>query len=416
MVNAIKNPGFESGMDEWSIYGWYSGNKVEHQATGGIDNGKCVKLTVPAEKGQSHIYTHASVMPGSHTLKFNVKRIIGDVDVWIMLYVNGAWKYSPSFIPQLTSSFTELSYTFAATGYGMQNVEIRLIAGSAEGVALFDNVSLMVDESEYESPYDGWLYANVIQNDVRLRDTPSTSGSIVGYYPKGRRAVIKDAGNGWFKCRWKNKDAYILGTTLSPPTANEDMERYILVNVANQEVNAQHNGNPKYYNKELDNNGDWCHWFADWITCHCLWPFDGDLNIPQESNVRNGISFFLQSDSFYFVHAEDKVKAYGFSDLKEFMSQAELTNAEMNYRAEIGDYVYFRIDDTTKISRHVGVVIDVSSNGTTITSIEGNASAKGSQAIGNNKVFIQPPLGPDVPGKRFNSDIVGFGKPYYGNG
>ena len=57
---------------------------------------------------------------------------------------------SESFIPKLSTSYTELSFTFTVSGSGKRDVHIQFIAGSAEGVAWFDETSLLVDEEDIE--------------------------------------------------------------------------------------------------------------------------------------------------------------------------------------------------------------------------------------------------------------------------
>ena len=104
MVNILKNPGFESGITNWSTHCTYPGNRIEPMSTGG-KNGACIKLTVPPEKGQSFVAQTVELEPGTYTAKFFAKRTSGNVDVWIAVCIDYEWQFSESFIPKLSTSY-----------------------------------------------------------------------------------------------------------------------------------------------------------------------------------------------------------------------------------------------------------------------------------------------------------------------
>lgn len=423
MVNILKNPSFEDGVANWATHCTYAGNSIEPMSSGG-KNGACIKLTVPPEKGQSFVQQVVKLVPGTHTVRFFAKRTSGNVDVWIAVRIDNKWQFSESFIPKLSSSYTELSFTFTVSGSSKRDVYIQFIAGSAEGVAWFDETSLLVDEKDIE---DDQLdlgvryFADVVVNGAGLtvRSQPSTNSASVGSWPNGRLAVVEAiAGNNeWVTCRWLNKIAYVSKAYLKNYRAIPNI--WDVANILNQVGTAEQlvtSREIKFYGPNYkDQPDDWCHYFADWIAGHCLWEH---AFIPEEPNCRDGVIKFLDEELFGFVNAWHKNEVFTNTDeTKNHMSSGTLDSLEQRYSPSAGDYIYFRKCpgdskySARETSYHVGVVVSYENvdGGIRVTAIEGNTSGDGTvNGVGFKTYDPTPGIGAGEGG-RYHKNILGFG-------
>lgn len=66
--------------------------------------------------------------------------------------------------------------------------------------------------------------------------------------------------------------------------------------------------------------------------------------------------------------------------LNRYMNVAPQQVIRSNY--QVGDLVLFDFSGKKKVTEHIGIVVDVSSNGKTVVTIEGNTSINGSQNNG----------------------------------
>lgn len=423
MVNILKNPSFESGLANWATHCTYSGNLIQPVSNGG-KNGACIKLTVPPEKGQSFIQQVVKLAPGIHTAKFFAKRTSGNVDVWISVRIGDQWQHSASFIPKLSTSYTELSYSFTVNGSSKQDVYIRFIAGSAEGVAWFDETSLMVNEEdvEDENPLELGVryYADVSVNSdgLRVRSQPNTNASVLGYWPNGRLAVVEaiEGNKEWVSCRWKNKSAYVSKAYMKNFRAIPSIWNVasILNNVGTSEKLADSHA-IKFYGPDLGYQPKWCHYFADWIAGHCLWEH---YFIPDKANCLDGVIAFLDKGSFAFANEWHKSEVFSnTSETKKHMSSGALDSFEQRYDPSAGDYVYFRKcpDDSgynaSETSYHVGVVVSSTQfgDGFRVTVIEGNTSGSNTIDGVGFKTYDPTPGTGEGKGGRYHKNILGFG-------
>lgn len=231
-TNLIQNPDFNSGLNSWSTYGWYTGNTITALTSGG-QSGACVKLVVPSEgdPGQSWIAQTVQLESGKeYMLSFYAKRT-GNVDVWVQITMPGETKYSPSYLYWLPSggSYKSVSYLFTAadTVDDTVSANIRLIAGSAGGTAWFDTVCLeSVGDSNGNNGDDGGddessgtTTAGVITGDyVNVRAEPGTSAEIIAQVNTGDKVTYYagetyyESGYYWYRCTSSTKwtgDGYI---------------------------------------------------------------------------------------------------------------------------------------------------------------------------------------------------------------
>lgn len=211
-INVFYNPGFEGGLDFWTPAGWYAGNLVEAVTGGGL-SGDCIRLTVPAELGQSSVKQTVSLAPGVHTVTLNAKRTSGNADVWIEVKVNGIVQYSPSFSSLLSSEYTELNYTFTVDGNEDQDVEIRFIAGSVAGVVYFDSVSLYIDDAlPSDTPTPGVFTGLVYNAGLNLRASCNTSATRLTQIPKGTTITVEivEGEPEWFATSYDGHDGFVV--------------------------------------------------------------------------------------------------------------------------------------------------------------------------------------------------------------
>ena len=255
---------------------------------------------------------------------------------------------------------------------------------------------------------------------VRLRSSPSTSASVVGYWPNGRLGVVEYTGDSvWLRCNWKKTVAYIQKTYLTNFQLIDFWEYDVLARVAEQEKNVDHA--LKYYGPNWDTTSDfydWCHYCADWLVGHSDWYFSTTPNTP---NCREGVLYFMQrSNLFYFVNAWHKADIFDHcSDVREYMTSRALTADEDEFIAWIGDYAYFRksIDDvgynSNEVSYHVGIVTHVEpyGNGYRVSIAQGNTNGTYNSDSYDIIDYTPSPsaTNPQLYNDRFNSKLVGFG-------
>lgn len=142
VVNLLKNHNFETSSD-WSLGNSTSGNSLAYTTDACYLGSRSMKATVGANKGMCTIGQTVTLEKGkTYTLSFYAKRT-GSVDIWVQINVGGSSFFSPSFIPQLSTNFNRLSYTFTVPESATSTLAyIYLIAGSAEGTAWFDCAQL----------------------------------------------------------------------------------------------------------------------------------------------------------------------------------------------------------------------------------------------------------------------------------
>ena len=142
VVNLLKNHNFEATGD-WSLGNSTSGNSLAYATDAYHIGTRSIKATIGSKLGMCTIGQTVNLEKGkTYTLSFYAKRT-GNVDVWAQITVGGSTFYSPSFIPQLSSSFNRLSYSFTVPANATStSASIFLIAGSATGTAWFDCAQL----------------------------------------------------------------------------------------------------------------------------------------------------------------------------------------------------------------------------------------------------------------------------------
>ncbi len=421
--NHIVNGTFENA-DAWQFV---SPANIVTDSTNAKEGTRCLKLPYRSAAGMQYAYQSVNLVPSKeYILSFFAKRS-GRLDVWAgysYTDVNGVNQmvHGPSLLSQMPDNggYRRQEYRFTVPSTASSNYCVYIHGGnnpSDIGVSAYvdDVVLVRADGSGSggggSQPSDDYMYADVVVGSagLKVRPTPSTAEPPIGYHPNGRLAVVKDFGDtDWYKCRWQDKEGYVLKSFLSNLRLGSQDNLQILLDVASQEMQANHNGDIKFYYKDGMNpeTTAWCHYFADWITAHCLWPDGTSQLFPYTSNCKNGVIYFLDHGAFHFVNATYKSKIWTqASDMYRHMDQPGLRNDEANYVPSIGDYVYFyNTEEPTETSAHVGIVIGVDSAGTSITTIEGNTDGEGVNTH---------PFAPDSVDCRFNTKILGFGSPGY---
>ncbi len=142
VVNLLKNHNFEATGD-WTLGNSTSGNSLAYATDAYHIGTRSIKATIGSNLGMCTIGQTVALEKGkTYTLSFYAKRT-GNVDIWAQINVGGSTFYSPSFIPQLSSSFNRLSYSFTVPANATStSASIYLIAGSATGTAWFDCAQL----------------------------------------------------------------------------------------------------------------------------------------------------------------------------------------------------------------------------------------------------------------------------------
>lgn len=421
--NHIVNGKFEN-TDAWQFV---SPASIVTDGTNAMEGTRCLRLPYRSAAGMQYAYQSVNLVPSKeYILSFYAKRS-GRLDVWAgysYTDINGSYQrvHGPSLLSQMPDNggYRRQEYRFTVPSTASSNYCVYIHGGnnpSDVGVSAYvDDVVLVRADGSGGSGggsqgSDDFLYADVVVNSdgLKVRPTPSTAESPIGYHPNGRLIVLKDIGDtDWYKCRWQDQEGYVSASFLNNLRLGSQENPQILLDVANQEMQADHNGNIKFYYQDgMDSDTEWCHYFADWITAHCLWP-DGTTGLlPRKSNCKDGVIYFLDHDAFYFVNATYKSQIWAQApDMDDHMDQPGLRNDEANYVPSIGDYVYFHAE-LPETSAHVGIVIGRDSARTTITTIEGNTDGDGV----NMHTFA-----PDSENCRFNTKILGFGSPGYAFG
>lgn len=152
VVNLLKNHNFEATGD-WTLGNSTSGNSLAYATDAYHIGTRSIKATIGSNLGMCTIGQTVALEKGkTYTLSFYAKRT-GNVDIWAQISVGGSTFYSPSFIPQLSSSFNRLSYSFTVPANATStSASIYLIAGSATGTAWFDCAQL--EESPVANRYN----------------------------------------------------------------------------------------------------------------------------------------------------------------------------------------------------------------------------------------------------------------------
>lgn len=416
-INILGNPDFTEGLDDWHTHGWYEGNTINWISSGGISGSACIELAVPAQLGQSYIYQSVQLLPGTYTAKIHAKKISGNADVWIQVYA-GEWFYSPSLRSQINEdSYTEISFQFTINVSCL--VQIRYIAGSAEGVVRFDGAVLMAGVNDLTPGTMYYANVHVGSSGLRVRSLPSANGQTLGYWPNGRKAVVTGitGSNEWVECRWHDHIAYVARSYLTNVVQISNIYNYgEILNVVGAAEKTTGTHNVKYYATGYDSGSLWCHLFADWIVGHCIWD---SSYLPNVANCRQGVISFLQEDMFVFVNSWHKNDVWeNCAATSEWMDSAVMSSFESSYVPSAGDYVYFRKYTgqcgytPTETSYHVGVVVacTASTDGCTVTVVEGNSSGENVQN-GVGIITYLPDASSTGPasGGRFHPNILGFG-------
>ena len=418
-INVIKNPKFEEGLNGWFAKGTYDGNTIEIKPSAGV-SGNSARLSVPEELGMTYICQRVNLLPGNYEVSFMAKKVSGNADVWIGVNVNGGFKYSPSFLPKMSTKYTNLSYAFSVGGNNRTTVTIYLNAGSIPGVVDFDNVSLLA-EDENDMLLNTLYYADVNVNSegVKVR-AKIPNGTILGHWQKGRRAVIERVKDNdeWVRCRWKNKYAYVQKSFLTNIRRVPDTDyEAILKDVMEDEMEKAASHAIKYYYKNEKYTDQWCHMFADWLAGHCAW--ESGAYIPTVSGCKQGVKNFLENNRFKFVNSQHKAEIYNnVSDIKQFMDGESLDPYEESFVPEIGDYIYLRKCNGDKgyksnlTSYHVGIVkeVKVENGGVSIVAMEGNTDAEGNIDGVGYVPYIYKNEGNEKQGRRYQKNILGFGE------
>ena len=410
-INLISNPKFETGLADWSKKSSNSATTVVAQADGGIDNSRCVKISVPASGTQNGIRQSMTLSPGTYTISFHAKKISGNADLRVKIDFGEYSFTSNSFASVLEFEYTKVNYTFTLPGPYREWMEVSLLAGGNEGIILLDDVMLMVPLREScELKYATVNLTTDLQGGLKVRAAMLDNAEVIGYWPHGRRALVLATEEAdWYECRYRGNIGYVKAeylTNFETALDADEFDSYYttpnrLEEIAEYEINASTYAHPKFYSKNASAQQEWCHMFVDWVSGHNCWAYGAAQQFPYEANCRDGVRWFLENADFFFVDAEYKAKVRGFSDFSNLISSNELTTEELNERVLEGDYVYFASSNSSEVARHVALAI--SWNATSITIVEGNISDSNAP----NDVRIRT-----IPKANFSSEgIFGFGRP-----
>ena len=142
IVNLFMNHNFETSS-AWNLGNHTSGNTLGYTTDTCYLGKRCIKATIGENIGMCTINQNINLEKGkTYTLSFYAKRS-GNIDVWIQISVGGSTFYSPSLIPQLSSEFTRVSFTFTVPAtVASTYAYIYIIAGSAIGTVWLDCAQL----------------------------------------------------------------------------------------------------------------------------------------------------------------------------------------------------------------------------------------------------------------------------------
>ena len=238
-----------------------------------------------------------------------------------------------------------------------------------------------------------WRYGQVKSNALNVRREPSRKARRWNnVWPMNRLILVKPCGiDGWYETLYRGEPAYVMAEfikLLDEPVSENIVERMMF-------MAEPEKGRSKsiYFNGY---GGKWCHRFADWLAMNAGMPKE---MIPNASNCGKGIAWFATNQNsvgFYFKSVEHKKRMLrAYSTLKELPQ--ELTEAEVTYIPQPGDYVYFRWKNaagSVNVS-HVGIVAAVTAEH--IITWEGNAGKKVAQ-----RTYLL-----------HDTQILGYGRPQY---
>lgn len=142
VCNLFKNHNFESSSD-WSLNNATSGNSIAYVTDTKYLGSQCLKIIIGANQGSCSARQSILLEKGkTYTVSFYAKRT-SNVDVWVQVSVGGFTFFSPSFIPQMSSEFSRLAYTFTVPESATSaQATIFLIGGSQPGTTWFDCAQL----------------------------------------------------------------------------------------------------------------------------------------------------------------------------------------------------------------------------------------------------------------------------------
>ena len=190
VVNLLKNHNFEATGD-WTLGNSTSGNSLAYATDAYHIGTRSIKATIGSNLGMCTIGQTVALEKGkTYTLSFYAKRT-GNVDIWTQINVGGSTFYSPSFIPQLSSSFNRLSYSFTVPANATStSASIYLIAGSATGTAWFDCAQL--EEGPVANRYNMLINGDFSFNSGAhptgwSKNSSNDSGDIVYAYSTGTK-------------------------------------------------------------------------------------------------------------------------------------------------------------------------------------------------------------------------------------
>lgn len=420
--NLLINSGFESN-DSWRLN--LGAAIVNNNA---YEGSRCLAFLSKGTSATQYCHQSVRVVRGkSYVLSFYAKHT-GNMRVWMSAgYMISATEqrhfYDVNLIlTNIYKKFT-LQFTMPSNAYS-DIVEIGIMGGYGPntGDAAWVDKAELVGESPLPEPTMCFADVECNTSGLKIRSARvNNESNVLGYWPKGRLAVVETipGDDQWMRCKWKNSDAFVNKSFLRNirPIPSQLERHELLASIANNELTVIHA--LKFYGPNLSNpnNVNWCHYFADWFAGHWCW---NAVTIPDESNCRDGVIRFLQYGSFIFVNQwhKQEVKRHA-PQTSQYMDEENLDSFETNYRPRLGDYVYFRKTPTeteyaqTETSYHVGIVTDVTSYGSgyKVTAIEGNVTQNYASDSVQYVTYIPDPEHPNNTGGRFHHKILGFAPP-----
>lgn len=240
---------------------------------------------------------------------------------------------------------------------------------------------------------NNWCYGQVKSNALNVRREPSRKARRWNnVWPMNRLVLVKPCDvDGWYETLYRGESAYVMAEfikLLDEPVPERIVDRMMF-------MAEPEKGRSKsiYFNGY---GGKWCHRFVDWLSMNA--GMQKEL-IPNTSNCGKGIVWFStnqNSGGFLFKSAEHKARMISAYSALDVLTH-ELTEEEMVYMPQPGDYVYFRWKNaavSVNVS-HVGVVAEVRDK--QIITWEGNVG----KSVGVRKYSLD-----DI-------QIVGYGSPKY---
>jgi uncharacterized protein YgiM (DUF1202 family) len=145
-INLVRNPGFEEDAE------WGFSEPASTDNTNTRSGERCLCFVNSAGGGWQYAYQDIILEPGvTYTLQFYAKRS-GRMDVWAAyqyLAANGNWQmvHAPSMLNQVTSTYSQMSYSFTLPNDILsKNVRIYINGGGDAGdvsTAWIDDISIM---------------------------------------------------------------------------------------------------------------------------------------------------------------------------------------------------------------------------------------------------------------------------------